>query len=186
MVVGLPPRATWHSEDRVLVDLDYAQRLADLLHRMGYETLRRGVKMALHPKTHGVFWLRRDIDLFMLLTDPVYVYFCPDTAHISLGEGDPVAIVRDHGSRIIISDWKDALEPVSAHDEIDENHLTDLHTHYARIGLGRVDWAGLAKAYRDIRYRGWVVLELDAARDPRQLILSAREFVEHSVLPIYR
>ena len=102
MVAGLPMRRTWDDDPPLFVDASYSSDLADLINRMGYETLKRGVRLAIHPETHAVFWLKRDLDLFLQLTDPVYVSFCPDTAHITLGGTDPVEVLREHHGRIII------------------------------------------------------------------------------------
>lgn len=186
MVVGLPARTTWSDDDPVVVDAGYAQELSSLLNRMGYETLKLGVKLAIHPKTHGVFWLERDIDLFMMFTDPVYVFLCPDTAHISLGGGDPAAVIRRHAQRVVLSDWKDISEPVPIHYVIDENHLKALHPHYAQVGKGRVDWISVARALGESDFDGWAILELDAAPNPVEMIKESHSFVRNSVMPWYR
>ena len=82
MIAGLPMRQSWDDDPPLFVDHAYAMDLAGLINQMGYVALKRGVRLAIHPETHAVFWLRRDLDLFMALTDPVYVWFCP-TRHTS-------------------------------------------------------------------------------------------------------
>ena len=66
-------------------------RMADIAHVVGEAVSRHGVKLAFHTESHSTLWYERDIDLFMALTDPRYVWLCPDSCHIALGGGDPVA-----------------------------------------------------------------------------------------------
>lgn len=185
MVAGLPMRRTWDAEEPQPVDFAYARGLSDLLNKMGFTTLKHGVRLAIHPETHAIFWLRRDLDLFMLLTDPVYVNFCPDTAHISLGGTDPCDVLEYHQGRVILTHWKDAVGTMPVHYPIDENIFKAHHPHFARVGTGQVDWARWLRTLRKIGYRGWAILELDAASDPGAQIVAARDFVETSLLQIY-
>jgi sugar phosphate isomerase/epimerase len=185
MVAGLPMRRTWDAEKPQFVDAEYARGLADLINRMGYTTLKRGVRLAIHPETHAVFWLRRDLDLFLLLTDPAYVYFCPDTAHITLGGSDPCDVVEYHHQRVILTHWKDAIGRMQVHFPIDQNIFKAHHPYFARVGTGQVDWGRWIRVLRNIDYQGWAILELDAASDPAAQIIAARQFVERSLLHVY-
>lgn len=185
IVAGLPHRRNWDKEPPLYVDLDYARQLASLINRMGFETLKRGVKLAIHPKTHSTFWLKRDLDLMLLLTDPVYVWFCPDTAHITLGGTDVVRVLDEHRYRVIISDWKDARDTVPIHYPLDENHLVSLHPHYAFVGDGIVDWKSWVGTLKDMKFQGWAILELDATHKPVDEIKAALIYVEANLKPIY-
>ena len=185
MVAGLPMRRTWDDDPPLFVDAAYSIDLADLINQMGYETLKRGVRLAIHPETHAVFWLKRDLDLFMQLTDPVYVSFCPDTAHITLGGTDPVEVLREHHGRIIISHWKDAKGRPPIRFPINEDIFRSHHPYFARVGSGEVDWVSWVKMLRDVRFQGWAILELDAAPDPPAQLAAAKHFVETTLLPIY-
>ena len=148
MIAGLPMRQSWDNDPPMFVDHAYAVDLAGLINQMGYVALKRGVRLAIHPETHAVFWLRRDLDLFMALTDPVYVWFCPDTAHITTGGTNPVDVLRDHHGRVIISHWKDAKGRPPIHYPIDENIFRSHHPYFARVGSGEVDWVSWAKTLR--------------------------------------
>lgn len=185
MIAGLPLRTSWDADPPLFIDLSYAAPLADLLNRIGYVAATRGVRLAIHPETHAVLWLRRDIDLFLSLTDPVYVGFCPDTAHITTGGGDPCDIVRAHASRVVITHWKDAKGRVPVRVPIDENTFKSHHPFFTHVGAGEVDWQRWMRTLRDVRYEGWAIIELDAAPDPPRTIEAARTFVETALLPIY-
>lgn len=183
MVAGLPMRRSWDDPEPQYVDLAYAQGLADVLNRMGRECLQQGVRLAIHPETHAVLWHRRDIDLFMLLTDPTFVSLCPDTAHITLGGTNPCDVVRDHAGRIVLTHWKDALGEVDKLQRIDAGVFKSHHSHFAPVGAGEVDWPQWVRTLREIGYDGWCILELDAAADPRAAIVQARDFVRTSLRP---
>jgi sugar phosphate isomerase/epimerase len=184
MVIGLPMRQTPGIEPAVFVDLALAQRLADFLNRLGATTARHHVKLALHTEAHSMFASSRDVDLFLLLTDPAYVGFCPDAAHMVVAGADPVAVVRRHQERLVIAHWKDAIGPMPADTPIDA-HIHERHRPYfCRLGAGRVDWPAWARLMRDMRFDGWAILELDAAADPVADIIAGRHFVETALLPI--
>lgn len=186
MVIGLPMRRSRDANPPLFVDLATAQRLADVLNEIGALTLRKGVRLALHTEAHSMFCLPRDVDLFMLLTDPVYVGFCPDAAHLLASGADPVAVTTRHIERVVVAHWKDATGPMPADMPIDE-HIHDRHqAYFCRLGAGRVDWPAWARMYRDHGLSGWAVLELDAAADPLTEIVASRQFVETALLPIMR
>lgn len=185
LVVGLPMRQTPGSEPPAFVDLALAQKLADFINRLGATTARHGVKVALHTEAHSMFAMSRDIDLFLLLTDPAYVGFCPDPAHMVLMGTDPIEMVRRHRQRLVVAHWKDATGPMPADTPIDEQ-IHDRHRPYfCRLGAGRVDWPAWARLLRDTHFNGWAILELDAAADPVGDIIAGREFVETALLPIF-
>jgi len=185
MIAGLPMRKSWNAEPPMFVDHAYAAELADVINRMGYTAAMNGVKLAIHPETHAVFWLKRDIDLFLSLTDPVYVWFCPDTCHITLGGGDPVEIIREHKGRLLISHWKDARGQVPVQHPIDEDIFKSHHPYMARVGRGEVDWRSMIRLMREIDFNGWAIIELDAATNPPGQMRDAREFVGRTLLPTY-
>lgn len=184
MVIGLPMRKSRDANPPFFVDLPKAQRLAEVLNEIGALTLRKGVRLALHTEAHSMFCMSRDVDLLMLLTDPVYVGFCPDAAHL-LGSGaDPVAVTKRHIDRVVVAHWKDATGPMPPDMPIDEQIHARHQEYFCRLGAGRVDWPAWARMYRDHDLSGWAVLELDAAPDPLKEIIASRQFVETALLPI--
>ncbi|MEE4451675.1 sugar phosphate isomerase/epimerase [Novosphingobium resinovorum] len=166
MVMGLPMRTSWDAEPPVFVDLDMARLAADFCNRLGAVTLRHGVRLALHTEAHSMFCQPRDIDLLLMLTDPVYVGFCPDSAHILLSGGDPAAVVARHIERVVTAHWKDATGPMPINIPIDDGIHHAHRAYFCAIGDGVVDfdaWARLMVTGTDQR---WVILEIDAVPDP--------------------
>jgi inosose dehydratase len=102
----------------------------------------------------------------MALTDPRYVWLCPDSCHIALGGGDPVAVARRHSPRIALAHWKDAVKPIDVELTIDDTVFAQQQPYMAGLGTGIVDWPGWAGAMSRTPGAGIVLIELDEAADP--------------------
>jgi inosose dehydratase len=182
LVAGLPMRKNGpESLALAPVTIHTATPIADLLNEVGAATLQYGVTLALHTESHSVFWTPRDIDLFLLLTDPFLVAFCPDTGHIVLGGGDPVEVVSRHRDRVVIAHWKDAIGPFREAVLVDENVFAAHRPYFRPAGKGIVDWHAWARLLHTIGFSGGVLLELDAADDPVAQLVDAREYLEHVI-----
>lgn len=166
MVIGLPMRTSWNAEPPVFVDLELAEKAAAFANRLGAATLRHGVRLALHTEAHSMFCQPRDIDLLLLLTDPVFVGFCPDSAHILLSGGDPAAIAARHSERIVIAHWKDATGPMPIHIPIDEGIHHAHRAYFCALGDGKVDFDAWGSVMAAKTVQKWAILEIDAVPDP--------------------
>jgi sugar phosphate isomerase/epimerase len=186
IVAGPPMRKTKSEEPIAFVDMQYALPVARLFNEIGAAVARHGVKLALHTEAHSVMCTSRDVDLFMLLTDPLYVGFCPDSAHLVLCGADPAQLVARHHDRLVISHWKDATGPMPLDVPIDAS-IHDRHRPYfCNLGAGRVDWHGWARAHRDAQFDGWMILEVDATPDPVATVREGRQFVQTGLSQYWR
>lgn len=186
MVVSLPLRKSRDAAPPLFADLKLIEPMADLLNRMGYAALRHGVRIAMHPEAFSLFRNSRDVDLVMLLTDPTYVWLCPDTAQFTVAGSDPIEIVKRHRDRLLITHWKDAVGPSPADVHIDDSIYARQVQWFAGVGTGVVDWHGWLRTLRDLHYTGWAVFELDAAPDPVGELQKIKQYVESALAPIYR
>ncbi|MGC0398950.1 sugar phosphate isomerase/epimerase [Streptomyces sp. SAI-126] len=166
LVAGLPMRTTYGTRPPFFVDAAYMTRMADIAHAVGEAVSRYGVKLAFHTESNSTLWYERDIDLFMALTDPRYVWLCPDSCHIALGGGDPVAVARRHAPRIALAHWKDAVRPIDVHLTVDDTVYAQQQPYMTELGQGIVDWAGWADAMSRTPGAHTVLIELDEAADP--------------------
>jgi inosose dehydratase len=173
MIGSAPARATRGSLPARFVDFDAVQRISEPLHQIGAATRVSGINFGLHTESHSMMWLPRDIDLFMLATDPFYVGFCPDAGHITLGGGDPVAIAATHVDRLVAAHWKDAVSTISWDLPIDASvHLA--HRELCRVpGGGIVDWPAWASIMARAGLTDPVLIEADASGEPVEGIRSA-------------
>jgi sugar phosphate isomerase/epimerase len=178
LVAGMPMRRKGTPDNPSFVDFDYVKATADLLNRVGAATMSEGVRLALHPEVGSVFCVRRDIDLFLALTDPAYVDFCPDTAHIFLGGTSPVDVLGDHYDRVTIAHWKDAVGRWPNDDSANQDRFELEAQYFKRVGMGSVDWAGWYRGLDKAAFDGWSILELDETPNPIEEMTAARQFVE--------
>lgn len=187
LILGLPMRQSWDAAPPSFVDLATASPIADFCNRLGAVTLRHGVRLALHPEAHSMFAMPRDIDLFMMLTDPVYVGFCPDSAHLLLSGGDPVGIAQRHAERIVTAHWKDAISAMPVHTVIDDAVHAAHRRYFCTLGQGSVEMAGWARVMRGVARMKWAILEIDAVADPltaiRQSLYAARILLSDADAP---
>ncbi len=166
LVGGLPMRKTFGEQPPVFVDLKYMERMADIAHAVGDAVSRQGIKLALHTESNSTLWYERDIDLLMSLTDPRYVWLCPDSCHIALGGGDPVRVAQRYGQRIALAHWKDALGPIERHLVIDATIYDQQQRYMTDFGKGIIDWAGWSAAMQHTPGSNIALIELDVAPDP--------------------
>ncbi|MBE0579572.1 sugar phosphate isomerase/epimerase [Devosia sp.] len=166
LVCGLPMRKTFGEQPPVFVDGRYMQAMADIAHAVGDAVAQKGIKLTLHTESNSTLWYERDIDLFMALTDPRYVWLCPDSCHIALGGGDPVRVADRHNQRIALAHWKDALGPIERHLIIDATIYGQQQRYMADFGKGVVDWAGWSAAMARTPGGDIALIELDVAADP--------------------
>jgi sugar phosphate isomerase/epimerase len=178
VVGGMPSLDSTVDRGGKFVDLDYVKVLAELANNVGLAVSEQGLKYGMHPEFGSVFCRRREIDLFMLLTDPEYVGFCPDTAHITLAGGDPVAITEHHRDRLVLTHWKDASGPFEGELLEGEARHTVIAPQFKQVGEGAIDWHSWQRMLDRIGYDGWSVLELDSGADPLNQVARARDFVQ--------
>jgi inosose dehydratase len=178
LVAGLPPRPRREDGSPVSLDLHTATPIADLVNELGAATLAEGVRLAIHTEMGSVLCAPREIDLFMMLTDAIYVGLCPDTGHIVLGGGDPVKVLDRHSERVLITHWKDATGPMPAWRSAEEEAHASYASRFGRVGTGAVDWFAWSAGLREAGFEGWNILEIDVCPDPLVQITAAREFAE--------
>ncbi|WP_432563610.1 sugar phosphate isomerase/epimerase family protein [Kineococcus sp. SYSU DK003] len=145
---------------------------------VGASLAELGIRLAIHTESHSITVQHADIATIMDLTDPALVGLCPDSAHITLSGGDPVAIAREFADRVVISHWKDASGPFPADLVLDEN-VHAVHRRFMRpLGEGVVDFEGWAKVMSTTATAGVRLIELDAAPNPVADVVAARAFAE--------
>lgn len=75
--------------------------------------------------------------------------FCPDTAHLEAGGGDPAELMRTHADRITYVHLKDYADGA-----------------FLPLGRGNQDFRGMLGVLEQIGYAGWITVELDSYDGP--------------------
>ena len=183
MVVSLPMLQSPEKRPVDFLDLARAERLAAVLNRLGAAVADHGVQLALHTEAHSLFCTPRDVDLLLLLTDPRWVHFCPDTAHIILTGGDPLQLVDRHHERMVIAHWKDAIGPMPKDTAITAGIHEAHRPYFRRFGAGCVNWQEWAGLLEKRKFSGWAILELDASANPVTDISAGLQLIRRTVQP---
>lgn len=127
--------------------------VANELGRYGKE---KGVTLCFHPHYGTCVFSQSDIDYFAAHTDPAYVSFCLDTAHTTLAGMDPVALIRQYGSRIAYMHLKD----VDTYALTKAEGAAKMAT-FRALGHGTVNFPAVKAALEEVGYDGVLCVELD-------------------------
>jgi inosose dehydratase len=124
----------------------------------------RGLRVALHPH-HGTV-VERPEDVERLL-DVSGVGLCLDTGHVMVGGGDPVAIARSAGSRVLHVHLKDVDATIAGRVSAGEvgYHAAVAAGLYPPLGDGDVDVRAVIRAVEESARAVWYVLEHDGVLD---------------------
>lgn len=92
------------------------------------------------------------------------INFCPDTAHLEAGGGDSAELINGYGDRIRYV------------------HLKDLGDgDFLPLGRGELDFSRIMDALSNIRYDGWITVELDAYEgSPKEAAESSKRFLDET------
>ncbi len=128
---------------------DY-RRLGSALDRVCDLADEQGLQACFHPHLSTIV---ENPEQIAQLFEQTRIGFCPDTAHLYAGGGDPAALIRAYP------------------DRIRHVHLKDYNSAegiFEPIGNGVIDFDDVMAAIREVDYDGWLVVELDEyAGDPR-------------------
>jgi sugar phosphate isomerase/epimerase len=134
-----------------------------------------GFRAGLHNHMGQMVQDAADVDRAMALTDPKLFNFSPDTAHLYLAGIDVVKMLDKYKDRLVMLDYKDARQ---IGPKITDNVFD--------LGDGEIDFPGCHRVLKSISYKGWICVDLDAARKgPRASYERCGEYVVDKLEPIY-
>jgi inosose dehydratase len=142
-------------------DEDY-ERLAAALDTVTDIAEAHGLEACYHPHLSTIVESPAELDRLLPHTR---IGFCPDTAHLAAGGGDPAELIRRFPDRVRHVHLKDLqLEPFG----------------FLPLGTGRVDFADVYAALRETGYDGWLVVELDVYDgDPRDAAAHSLTYLQN-------
>jgi inosose dehydratase len=157
--------------------LQLIKQQAPLLNEIGKRAKDQGIQIGLHPHLNTLVETPAEIDAAMETTDPRYVFMSADTGHIHLAGGDVVAILRKYKTRLNYFHFKDGVRPFVR---------PDFKPNLRELGRGEVDFPGVMRLLKEIRFTGWVNIEQDATTlTPRESCRISMEYVNKVLKPIY-
>lgn len=156
------------------------QAMCEAFNEIGAAAREMGFYAGLHNHMAEMVQNPDEIDRCMAMTDPKLFYFSPDTAHLHLAGCDVVKTLEKHKHRIILADYKDAkCLPGTRPDSFDRESIVDL-------GQGDVNFAGCHRVLKSISFQGWLIVDLDIAREgPRASYERCGAYVVDRLEPVY-
>ena len=148
----------------VLADADWPALCAKL-NELARHLRQHGVRLAFHHHMGTVVQTEIEIDRLMAGTsDDVGLLL--DTGHLVFAGGDPVAVVRRHGARIVHVHCKDVRQSVLTDVLRDDRSFLSavLDGVFTVPGDGSIDFPAVLRELRHAEYAGWLVVE--AEQDP--------------------
>lgn len=154
------------------------KRMGGLLTKLGQRCQSLGVKLAYHNHMGNLGEHPEEVAEVLAATDPAVVTWLLDMAHYAQAGGDPAAGIRANKARLGLVHAKDvrtiARGPAAAANAPPYQ--------FVELGRGRVDLPGTFAALKDVGYRGWIILELDAVPDPggspSASMLASKQYIE--------
>ena len=113
----------------------------------------------------------------MEMTDPKLFWLSPDTAHLHLAGMDAAKILEKYKHRLMLADYKDAKRGSGT-----GSFLQNIYD----LGDGDVDFPGCHRALKSISWKGYLIVDLDIARQgPRVSYERSGAYVVKTLEPIY-
>jgi inosose dehydratase len=120
-----------------------------------------GLTASYHPHLSTIVESPSELERLMETTR---IGFCPDTAHLAAGGGDPAAVIRKYP------------------DRIRHVHLKDFRAdpfQFLPLGEGDLDFPDIIRAVKESGYDSWLMVELDSyAGDPRAAAEISKKYLD--------
>jgi inosose dehydratase len=138
------------------------QRLGGVMNEMGKIAQDFGLTASYHPHIGSIGEQREGVKQIMDATDPSLVKLQPDVAHLTMGNADPAEIVRTYRDRLLYFHFKDVREDQMERCRTDFEAARKAKLWFCELGEGVVNFPAILEAIREVDYRGWLVIEIDA------------------------
>lgn len=154
------------------------KQLGKVLSEIGKRSTDLGVPVGYHNHMGSLGESPDEVDSIMTEVDPRYVKLELDIAHYEQGGGDPAKAIRKYHDRLLFLHIKD-LESISTADSRGRSYR------FVELGRGKVDLPAVFAALKDVKFRGWAVIELDSVTDPsrsaKESALISKRYVEEKL-----
>jgi inosose dehydratase len=161
LVVGGGARRAAGTED------DDYDRLGSALDRVADIAESHGLTASFHPHLGTIVEAPDEVERIMRRSR---IGFCPDTAHLAAGGGDPAALIRRYS------------------DRIRHVHLKDVRTgplQFLPLGEGVLDFRDIVRAVHESGYDSWLIVELDSYDgNPRDAAEISKRFLDKLLLDL--
>lgn len=137
------------------------ERLAAGLDRCDAIATAAGIVASYHPHLGTLVETPEALSTVMSMSG---IRFCPDTAHLAGGGGDPAELIRRYAHRLAhvhLKDWSASMRE------------------FRPLGEGDLDFADIIAALRDAGYDDWLMVELDYYNgEPREAATISKRYLD--------
>ncbi|MDQ2888550.1 MAG: sugar phosphate isomerase/epimerase [Chloroflexota bacterium] len=143
-----------------------------------------GVLACVHPHLGTEIETEAEIDTIMEQTDPRYVFFCPDTAHLTAAGIDVPAMIRRYASRMRYMHVKDLRAGVVEARRHQQSGMvvqsgTESLPIFCELGLGVIDYTPIMQALHEVNYTDWITVEIDVSlTTPKESLQICRDYLQ--------
>lgn len=140
------------------------------INRLARQLKSRGMRLSLHHHAPEMLEEAREWRFMLNNTDPQLVWMCPDPDWIRYAKLDVMTLIREAGKRIGDIHLRNSENGVWTED----------------LGPGEVDYLAMAKFLKEIKYDGFLCVELGHARDTKitrsleENLRRSREYTERT------
>ena len=134
---------------------------AEIINKIGLISSKYGVVPCVHTHHNTKVMYENDIDYIMNNTDPKYVSFGPDTAHLVAAGCDPYTIFARYIDRIQFMHLKDFRMGRDVGSQGYNDSGVEVYTNFMELGRGDIDFPAIFKLLKDNNYSGYMTIELD-------------------------
>lgn len=144
-----------------LAELHYA---LTIINEFGRLTKPYGITPCLHPHANTTVMFEKEIDFIMQNTDPAYISFGPDTAHLAVGGCNPAQIFDRYAERIRFVHLKDVKKKKAVAGDGARKTGFEIYSNFLELGEGDVDFPAIFRILELVNYSGYLTVELDSSR----------------------
>lgn len=181
LIIGLPKMLTVFEEQPEKL----VRAMADCLNEIGKKAREWGIQIGLHNHYGTMFESSKDIDVMMKATNPEYVGFCPDTAHLAISGCNVINIVESYKDRINYIHLKDATQRETYLDRVYPRNIR-WTKRFRELGKGDIDFAAVMRILKRSGYTGWCAYEQDNSRTPIRSATVSKRYIDEFIAPIFK
>jgi len=166
-------------KDRKPAPDDFKQ-LGKVLTEIGKRSLDLGVPVGYHNHMNSLGEAPTEVDQIMDASDPRYIKLELDVAHYHQGGGDSAKAIKKYRDRLLFLHIKDVESPVPAAAGEEQRPYR-----FVELGRGKVDLPAVFEALKDVKFRGWAIVELDSVPDktrtPKEAAVISKRYLEEKL-----
>jgi inosose dehydratase len=144
---------------------------------------RTGLRTVFHHHCAGYVETPDEVDKLLQSTDPSLVGLVLDMGHYMFGGGNPLEVLKKHGSRIWHIHFKDCHPEIAANSRKEEwDYFKSVANGvFCELGKGDVDFPSIVRELKSRDYSGWIVVEQDVLPgmgNPRECAKHNRDYIK--------